>query len=252
MNLIEKIETIWQANHSDINISIKEIAESILNDYYLKLDGDLWNIVELEFYLYTDSHQDPFVHKHSIDKLPLYTTGQLRSHESGIDIAISNANINSYGGILLRTIKKEDSLELIEGPINVQKAIIKNMGDINNSSVQFVNRKLRKNDKVYQTPRVGLYPKKDIIMEQQLSFLFEESRFFTNCNLSNEKYIIALSYQNSENCNNASLDPSTWKKYKEDFEEGKSAKFISFDELHPFNQHRKAFAFGYYSNLYKS
>jgi hypothetical protein len=252
MSLIEKIKTIWQANDSDINTTIKEIAESILNDYYLQLNGDSWIIVELEFYLYTGNHQDPFVHKHSIDEFPFYNTGQLRSHESGIDIAISNVKTNSYGGILLRTINKEDSPTVVKGPINVQKAIIKNMGDINNSSFQFVNRKTRKNDTVYQTPRVGLYPKKDISIEEQLPFLFEESRFFTNCKLVNEKYIIALSYQDSENCIMANLDPSTWKKYKENFEEGKLASSISLEELLPFNQHLKAFAFGYYSNLTKS
>ena len=252
MNLIEKIETIWQANNSDFNILIKEIAESILNDYSLELNGGFWNIIELEFYLYTENHQDPFVHKHSINELPFYNTGQLRCHESGVDIAISNANTNSYGGILLRTIKKEGHSEVIEGPINVQRAIIKNMGNITSSSFQFVNRNSRKNNKVYQTARVGLYPKKDISIDNQLPFLFEESRFFTNCKLGNEKYIIALSYKDSENCNHANLDPSTWKNYKEDFEEGKLAKSISFDELRPFNQHRKAFAFGYYSNLYNS
>jgi hypothetical protein len=252
MSLIEKIKTIWQANDSNYNSTIKEIAESIFNDYYLILNGDFWSIVELEMYLYTSYHKDPFVHKHSINKLPFYNTGQLRSHKSGIDIAISNVTNNSYGGILLRTINKEGSSEVIEGPLNVQKAIIKNMGDITNSSFQFVNRKQRKNDMVYQTVRVGLYPKKEILLKEQLPFLFEKSRFFTNCNLDNEKYIIALTYQDSKNCNIANLDTSTWKNYKEDFEEGKLAESIIFEKLHPFNQHKKAFAFGYYSNLYNS
>lgn len=246
MDIISKIETIWEAKGEvEISDKIKEISNSILNDYQLKLNNELWDIIEIEFYFNTPDHKDPYVHKHSTESATVYKTGQLRIHGAGIDIAISNSK-GSYGGILLRTIKRSFSNDTnIEGPINVCDAIIRNMGTVENSFIKIIGKEESSDSIVYQALRVGLLPKKYIYSEKDTLFLIKDYRFFTDLKLKNEKYIIALGTKNGN-----SLDRTTYETYRKSFIDGKNLNYENFDKkfFKEFNKlHNKVKLYGYFN-----
>ena len=78
-------------------------------------------IKEIEFYFKDDNHPDPFVHGSEEQKTPgnwyFHKKGNSYKEGSfkGLDITFGPKNNNSYGGILIRTLK-EDSNKTLEGP----------------------------------------------------------------------------------------------------------------------------------------
>ena len=246
MSIIKSIKRIESSKGIiETKEMINEISKDILQNYSIKLNGEIWEFVEIEFYYYSESHKDIYAHEHSINKLPIFKTGQFRIHGAGIDIAISNIENKAYGGILLRTIKKENG-DRIKGPINVCEAIIQNMGDVEGASISLVHRKNENNVNVYKAPRVGLKLKNDnSVIEEHLKFLVEDYRFITDLEIENEKYLIALSNSNMN------LDKSTVLNYKISYNEGQSINHfeelkskVSFDFT---KLHNKAKLMGYFN-----
>jgi hypothetical protein len=226
MSIIKRIKEIeFPKSTKKTKEMISKISKEILQNYYIQFnEKDIWDIIEIEFYYHSEFHKDIYAHVHSIGDLPFYETGQFRIHGAGIDIAISDSEKKSYGGILIRTIEKK-SEERIEGPVKVCDAIIKNMGNVEGSSISFVKRENPISINIYQAPRVGLIPKKDSYLEEEFKFLVEDYRFFTDLKLKNEKYFIALRNNNNE----MKLDKSTLLNYTKSYSKGKGISH--FEEL---------------------
>jgi hypothetical protein len=85
-----------QINQNGVAASFSEIAESLINNYLLKINDTLIEFCDLEFYWKGTGHQDTNTHEHN------YQNGQLRPHGSGYDIALKNET--SYSGILMRGV----------------------------------------------------------------------------------------------------------------------------------------------------
>lgn len=219
--------------------NLLQIAKKLLCEYELILNYSSWEIKEIEFYLNSETHPDPFVHKHHD-----YETGQLRIHGAGIDIAIK---INGrYGGILLRSIQKSDE-NLIEGPIKVCETIIKNMGTIENATLSFLKLEKPLNEKVYYAPRVGLKPEKIETFGNRFEFLVKNYRFFKWNKLDAEKYLIALSMKYNFSEEIQGLDKSTFDSYKQSYEQGRIDETIDNRQLIEGNLIRKAYLYGFFS-----
>jgi hypothetical protein len=247
MSIINKIKEIESPKEiKETKNLINKISKDILQNYSIELNNISCDIVEIEFYYHSKSHKDIYTHKHSIENLPHYETGQFRIHGAGIDIAISSSEKKSYGGILLRTIEDKNGGR-IEGPIKVCDTIIKNMGNIEGSSIRLAKKECAVSIDIHQAPRVGLKPKKGNYSEQQLKFLVEDYRFFTDLKLENEKYFIALKNNNS----GMKLDKSTLLNYTKSYEKGMEIEH--FEELKAIlsdnftSIYSKAILMGYFS-----
>lgn len=237
MKLIREINKLFECKTQEcISKYIEELAREILLEYQLILGNTYWDITEIEFYLFSDNHPDPFVHKHAD-----YSTGQFRLHGAGIDIAIGNDR--GYGGILLRSIRKVGEKELVPSPLKVSDAIIANMGTIESSTISIAPRTTKSSDKIYSTSRIGLNPKNKQITEQQVEFLISPYRYFTADQLNAEKYIKALTFDDA-----GGLDGATFREYQNSFNLGKSITNPLEIAQGYFNLHSKAKLMGYYSN----
>jgi hypothetical protein len=234
--LINKIDKIWSIEDPNkIQNHLSYLAEMILLEYQLNLNDSLYDITEIEFYVNKQGHDDPFVHKHYG-----YKTGQFRIHGAGIDIALGNGI--GYGGILLRSIRKQGETILIPSPIKVCDYIIANMGNIEKSSISMVPKKIKCIFPIHQTPRIGLNPKDKLKSEQQVEFIVSPYRYFTLDQLHAEKYIKALILEKTTD-----LEDSTLNEYKASYESGKKITNPYEVATGYFNLIAKAKLLGYYS-----
>lgn len=116
------------------------IAEEILNKYCLNIQGRKHRIIEIEFYLTTDNHNDEYSHcdemQKSFKKWYFHKNGQTFKSGTykGIDITFSSVG---YGGILIRGLEDLESGEIIDGPSLTVDRILKLCSA--NSIQDFVN-----------------------------------------------------------------------------------------------------------------
>lgn len=107
-------------------------ANSIINHTWLVINQQFYQIVELEFYLYSDQHPDLYCHSHpdqlTTNKWYFHRAGKSSNSKykggtyKGLDITFGNSN--QYGGILIRSIQSVDNQEVIEGPCKVVNRIL--------------------------------------------------------------------------------------------------------------------------------
>ena len=195
MELLNKLNKIHELKNEKIEEAFNEVAEEILYNYLLKINGNEYRITEIEFYLHCDGHLDPYVHKnkrqkdfkkwyfHRYKKSDKLKVGNYK----GLDITFGKGkNCKVYGGILIRAIEKyDDTNKYTEGPCNVVNQILKVFKIDKNDKEEYrkfvedvekigifennkINRKIsliypsaseKKNDKndiVYKCPRKGL------------------------------------------------------------------------------------------------
>lgn len=90
----------------------KRIAGILMNNCVVSKGGNKYEIVEIEFYLFTPDHQDVITYPR--DVLP---AGQWFFHPSGVDLTF-RSDTKQFGGILIRGVRKIDTGELTLGPQN--------------------------------------------------------------------------------------------------------------------------------------
>ena len=104
--------------------TILETVERMLRSTELVVFGTRCRLVELEAYLYSEAHPDPFTHRHELQQ----TNGRWYFHRMGNSGAASQAykngsfrgldlsfgGENAWGGILIRSIETPDGI--IDGP----------------------------------------------------------------------------------------------------------------------------------------
>lgn len=110
----------------DTKCSIDEIFECIakrlFQEYYIKKGGNKYEFLEIEFYYYSENHEDIITYPRSIKG------GKWFFHDSGVDISFAskceNTDLSSktrkpekdyFGGILVRSLLKNGE-KLITGP----------------------------------------------------------------------------------------------------------------------------------------
>jgi hypothetical protein len=137
-----------QINPNSVASNFSEIAESLINNYLLKVNDTLIEFCDLEFYWNEPNHKDINTHEHN------YQNGQLRPHGSGYDIALRNGT--GYGGILIRGVFSNDLPTY--GPIRSADVIFRMGGHLNGSGLTISLKKkiIRTTFPVFKTKRVGL------------------------------------------------------------------------------------------------
>ncbi len=108
-----KLKELLQLNglHNDqVAMRFKEIANELMNKWCIKKDSTYYELVEIEFYLYSDNHKDEITYKR-----PTTPAGYWHFHDSGVDINFES-NDDCYGGILIRGIRQIGTDNYIFGP----------------------------------------------------------------------------------------------------------------------------------------
>lgn len=95
------------------------IAKNLFNHFYIQKGDVVFHFLEIEFYYYSDVHQDnnsknltPFVYKRKCN-----TPGALMIHSSGVDICFRSKykenkpeEMTSWGGILIRSMLRIEKI----------------------------------------------------------------------------------------------------------------------------------------------
>jgi hypothetical protein len=153
--------SIDKSSKGTISNSFYEIAKSIIFGCQIVVNNVyLYRFVEIEFYLYCSTHQDPYPHK---DKKQL-EMGQWYFHDSGIDLTFGDGT--DHAGILIRSIQKIGAADFINGPWVVRRELLSHITNAANGLLSLKiapSIALEQND--YPTIstgiRMGLNPNKD-------------------------------------------------------------------------------------------
>jgi hypothetical protein len=147
----------------------QKISENIMNNYTLSIKGNSYQLCEIEFYLETNGHNDPFIHGDIDQNFPgrwYFHKQNGKSYKSGtykgLDITFGNDDKTTYGGILIRSIKKLATDEIIEGPCKVVNKILEIYGELDVKSFLQALLKLDKETdsntvEVKKIDKMGLY-----------------------------------------------------------------------------------------------
>ncbi len=142
--------TIISDSVLSIQASFDRIAEDLITNWNLKVNGALFTFTELEFYFFKYKiHEDNSTHEHDFGE------GKWRLHLQGLDITFP-ATENSDGGILLRGIKTGN--KFTNGPKRVLEMIFREMNPVSEIHNQFglVPASTKQDVKIFKTFRQGL------------------------------------------------------------------------------------------------
>jgi len=107
------------------------IADMLLNQCLLMVNGNKFRLVEIEFYLNCPTHVDPYVH--CLEDQLLFRSFYFHRFKNGtykggtfkgLDITFGNKKTETYFGILIRSIESVADSNIIEGPCNVVNRIL--------------------------------------------------------------------------------------------------------------------------------
>uniref|UniRef100_A0A7S4L8T2 Uncharacterized protein n=1 Tax=Paramoeba aestuarina TaxID=180227 RepID=A0A7S4L8T2_9EUKA len=173
-----------------VALDVSVLSSLILQGFEVYINKKLHTILEVELYVTSDAHPDPFTHCNEVQKQggKWYfhrsgtgggNTGYRGGSFKGLDIAIGGEG--RVGGCLIRTIRRESDKHVITGPSKTVDHILetcgaKNIqefvddtcgGDIDIATCPLLNVKisdswdpknLPKKDPVFVSPRFGLNP----------------------------------------------------------------------------------------------
>ncbi|NOZ34074.1 MAG: hypothetical protein GXO80_02115 [Chlorobi bacterium] len=177
------METIFQINDKNIETEFKKLADLILLQKELIVNDAHFNFTEIEFYYYSDIHQDTFTHKHD------ESAGKWRFHNQGFDITLRGDS--GFGGILIRGVEFIDVFgnKFINGPRRVLFSIMEHLNsvDIPNNRFGIIDK-----DKVdlfiFKTFRHGLNkPNPHLKSDKTEDFKNAKYRFIVNPQSFNKK-----------------------------------------------------------------
>lgn len=101
------------------------IADYLLNHSILLCGAKMYRLVEIEFYMVSDSHQDCYAHKAPEQKE--YLTWYFHRQVPGIDLTFGGGEVR-FAGVLLRSVEDLSDGSLIEGTSNVLGLACRNNG----------------------------------------------------------------------------------------------------------------------------
>ena len=99
IRLKELLTLTLKSESKDYDAYFKEIAKLMMNQCVIAKDDIRYEIVEIEFYLYSPDHQDVITYPRKL------SAGQWFFHSSGVDLTFES-NDKQFGGILIRGIKR--------------------------------------------------------------------------------------------------------------------------------------------------
>lgn len=96
--LLSKLTTCPQSSEEILKY-FSDVAELLMNNYVISKRGINYEIVEIEFYLFSQKHPDIITYPRNL------RAGEWFFHQSGVDLTF-HSNADHFGGILIRGIKR--------------------------------------------------------------------------------------------------------------------------------------------------
>jgi len=130
---------IISKSSTDVESGFMNAARLLLLDYKLVAGNTDFEILELEFYFYQkEIHPDPYSHAFQYPNrvVPkMSVTGSWYFHRfigiekythtrRGLDLTYGSGELKAYGGLLIRSVKRESDGKLISGPSNVMSKVL--------------------------------------------------------------------------------------------------------------------------------
>lgn len=98
VDLLTKLRDCPQSSDK-IREYFSDVADLLMNEYVISKRGILYEIVEIEFYLFNQEHHDVITYPRNMK------AGEWFFHQSGVDLTFES-NRDQFGGILIRGIKR--------------------------------------------------------------------------------------------------------------------------------------------------
>ncbi len=115
-------EELTNEKKNEFQNKCSEIAENLFNNFCIQCGEKKFYFAEIEFYYYEKSKWENEWNKVTYAR-DGYDAGTLFYHLSGVDICFdSKYNDNRFGGILIRSLKREE--KLITGPLNCKDELL--------------------------------------------------------------------------------------------------------------------------------
>jgi hypothetical protein len=109
--LLEKLRSC-PVNSDEIHKYFSETADLLMNNYVISKHGIEYEIVEIEFYLFTPEHPDVITYPRDC------VAGQWFFHQSGVDLTFATTD-KQFGGILIRGLREtQGERKQVFGPQN--------------------------------------------------------------------------------------------------------------------------------------
>ena len=113
-------------NKNEILTEFKEVVELLMNWCSIKKGEKVYEIVEIEFYLYNSQHPDVITYPRVMEM------GRWFFHPSGVDLTFHSTH-DRFGGILIRGIRNvDDDNDQILGPQKCVNALWDNFSAFDN------------------------------------------------------------------------------------------------------------------------
>lgn len=93
----------------DFFVLFQEIANLLMNKCVISKGEAKYEIVEIEFYLFTSDHQDVITYPRKLSSCQWFF------HQSGVDLTFES-NTEHFGGILIRGLRDIETRQLTFGP----------------------------------------------------------------------------------------------------------------------------------------
>src|SRR5690606_32103541 len=192
---------------NDVERGFINAARLLLLDYKLVAGNTDFEILELEFYFYQENvHPDPYSHAFQYPNrvIPkMSVTGSWYFHRfigidkythtrRGLDLTYGSGDLSAYGGLLIRSVKREADGCMISGPSNVIGRVLEavdnpmaiqhlafsledGMAFRNDSVIKLLPRETPLEKPLFQTRRKGLGDKEPYYRDKEYRFFSEVS-----------------------------------------------------------------------------
>ena len=173
------------------------LARALLTRVELVAAGRPHRIEELELYLFSAAHPDPFAHRDPIQREPgrwyFHRTGRGYRGGSYKGLDLTFGRRGAYGGVLMRSLRRDDG-ELVEGPSLCVDRILACTGKesvaaldtriggahaADPGSILHLREVPPRALSILRTARVGLTLKRCVMPSEMPAFLLRPDRFLT-------------------------------------------------------------------------
>lgn len=244
------LEPVYSGDEETRN-RFHEIAQVLLNESVLKIAGAEYRICEIEFYLTSAGHPDPFTHSHpeqlSFGNWYFHRAGDTLNSRyksgkrKGLDLTIGDGE--HFAGVLVRRIEGVLRGGLIEGPSLVvdhilevhKKASIALLQSSGEAEVEILERKDIDQREWFMSPRVGLVLG-NALTENDFRFLYRPYRYLVDPKLGKKgKILLFLNQRILYGIERAMIAtgvrPADAEKYEEWFKLGSTKDWRSLSSL---------------------
>lgn len=97
----------------------KLVSEFLLQEYYVLINGDKYELMDIELYYKGPSSDDKHTHQHD------FPHGLFRAHAAGIDLTLRESKLY-FGGVLIKGVYKNDN-DIFNKNFDVNYEIMKSL-----------------------------------------------------------------------------------------------------------------------------